>query len=55
MQEGRVFQNGEQMKIWISDDKNHLPIKVETQIWAGVIKGVLVKHQEVKSLLSISK
>ena len=55
MQEGRVFQDGEQMKIWISDDKNRLLIKVETQIWAGVIKGMLVKHQEVKHLLSISK
>ena len=24
MQEGRVFEDGEEMKIWISDDKNHL-------------------------------
>ena len=27
MQEGRVFEDGEEMKIWISDDKNHLLIK----------------------------
>ena len=55
MQEGRVFQDGEQMKIWISDDKNRLLIKVETQIWAGTIKAVLVKYQEVTYPLSISK
>ena len=55
MQKGRVFQDGEQMKIWISDDKNHLLIKVETQIWAGTIKAMLVKHQEVKYPLSISE
>ena len=41
MQEGRVFQDGEKMKIWISDDNNHLLMKVETEIWAGTIKAVL--------------
>ena len=55
MQEGRVFQDGEQMKIWISDDKNHLLIKVETQIWGGTIKAVIVKTKELKYPLSINK
>ena len=55
MQEGRVFQDGEKMKIWISDDKNHLLIKVETEVWAGNIKAVLAEYQEVKYPLSISK
>jgi hypothetical protein len=55
MQEGRVFEDGEEMKIWISDDRNHLLIKVETQIWAGIIKAILVKHQGVKYPLSINK
>ena len=55
MQEGRVFQDGEKMKIWMSDDKNHLLIKVETEVWAGNIKAVLAEYQEVKYPLSISK
>jgi hypothetical protein len=55
MQEGRVFQDGEKMKIWISDDKNHLLIKVETQIWAGTIRALIVMHDKVKYPLSISK
>ena len=55
MQEGRVFQDGEKMKIWISDDKNHLLVKVETEIWAGIIKGILVEYKELKFPLSISK
>jgi hypothetical protein len=55
MQEGRVFQDGEKMKIWISDDTNHLLIKVETQIWAGTIRALMVKYDEVKYPLSISK
>ena len=48
MQEGRVFQDGEQMKIWISDDKNRLLIKVETEIWAGTIKALLAGHRGLK-------
>tara|TARA_Y100000385_G_C12956081_1_gene577587 strand:- start:24 stop:779 length:756 start_codon:yes stop_codon:yes gene_type:complete len=54
MQEGRVFQDGEKMKIWISNDDNNLLIKVETKIWAGTIKAILVKHSELKYPLSIT-
>ena len=53
MQEGRVFENGEEMKIWISDDTNHLLVKVETKIWAGTIKAVLDDYKELKYPLSI--
>ena len=53
MQEGRVFEDGEEMKIWISDDKNHLLMKVETKIWAGTIKAVLADYKELKFPLSI--
>ena len=55
MQEGRVFQNGEQMKVWITDDVNHLLMKVETKIWAGIIKAVLTDYKSVKTPLSIIK
>tara|TARA_Y100000739_G_C20585754_1_gene455181 strand:- start:471 stop:1220 length:750 start_codon:yes stop_codon:yes gene_type:complete len=55
MQEGRIFEDGEQMKIWISDDQNRKLIKVETKIWAGSIQAIIVKHEEVKYPLSISK
>ncbi len=55
MQEGRVFEDGEQMKVWISDDKNRLLIKVETQIWAGKIEALIEKHENIKHPLSIIK
>jgi hypothetical protein len=55
MQEGRVFEDGEQMKIWISEDQSRTLIKVETKIWTGTIKAIIVKNQEVKHPLSISK
>ena len=53
MQEGRVFEDGEEMKIWISDDHNHLLLKVETKIWTGTIKAVLDDYKELKYPLSI--
>ena len=53
MQEGRVFEDGEQMKIWITDDANHLLLEVETEIWAGTIKAVLNDYKELKNPLSI--
>ena len=53
MQEGRVFEDDEQMKIWISDDVNHLLLKVETKIWAGTIKAVLDDYKGLKYPLSI--
>ena len=55
MQEGRVFEDGEEMKIWITDDGNHLLMKVETKIWAGTIKAVLVEYKELKFPLSINQ
>ncbi len=53
MQEGRVFANGEEMKIWISDDANHLLVKAETKIWAGTIRAVLDDYKGLKYPLSI--
>ena len=53
MQKGRVFEDGEKIKIWITDDANHLLLKVETEIWAGSIKAVLEDYKELKQPLSI--
>ena len=51
MQEGRVFEDGEDLKIWISDDENRILVAVETKIWAGTIKAVLVGYENlIKSL-----
>jgi hypothetical protein len=54
MQEGRVFENGEKMKVWISNDKNHLLVKVETLIWAGKIEAKLKSFKNLKYALKLS-
>ena len=48
MQEGRVFEDGEKMKVWISNDENRLLIKVETEIWAGTIKAELISAKNIQ-------
>ena len=53
MQEGRVFEDGEKMKIWITDDANRLLLRVETDIWAGTIKAELEDYKQLKYPLTI--
>ena len=55
LQEGRVFKEEEEMKIWISDDENKLMIKVETKIIVGVIKAELSSFKGLKNPLSITE
>lgn len=35
---GNIFEGGEKMTIWVSDDANHLPLRVESPISVGSIK-----------------
>ena len=53
MQEGRIFEDEEKMKIWITDDANHLLLRVEAEIWAGTIKAVLDDYKKLKQPLLI--
>ncbi|MFT5512029.1 MAG: hypothetical protein ACI8SE_000423 [Bacteroidia bacterium] len=34
----RVFKDEDDMTIWVSDDANRLPIRVQTAIWVGSLK-----------------
>ncbi len=36
------------MKIWFTDDKNHLPVQVETEILLGSIKALLIEAKSLK-------
>ena len=39
--EGKMFDKGEGMTIWISDDKNRIPLMVESKLKIGSIKAML--------------
>ena len=47
LQEGRVFKDQEDMTIWVSDDANKIPIRIETKILVGSIKMDLVDYSNL--------
>jgi len=46
--QGDFFREGEYMKIWFTDDKNHLPVQVETEILMGSVKALLIETKSMK-------
>lgn len=39
---GTIFNGGEDLFVWVTDDKDHIPILVEAKILVGSVKAVLV-------------
>jgi hypothetical protein len=35
---GSIFEGGEKMTVWVSDDQNHIPLRVESPISVGSVK-----------------
>ena len=44
IQQGRIFKHEEDLNIWISDDKNHIPIKGQADVLVGSIKMELTSY-----------
>jgi len=40
--QGSVFKGGEKMFIWVTNDKNHLPVYIESPIIVGSVRGTLI-------------
>lgn len=51
---GRVFSNPDDLTIWVSDDKNHLLIRLEMKILVGNIKADIKTAKNIKFPLSIT-
>ena len=47
--EGTVFSGGEKMTVWVSDDENHLPLRVDSPIAVGSIKVDLIKYDNLRN------
>jgi hypothetical protein len=47
--EGTIFKGGEKMTIWVTDDDNHLPLRVESPILVGSIKVDLVGYDNIRN------
>ncbi|MDR2383197.1 MAG: DUF3108 domain-containing protein [Prevotellaceae bacterium] len=50
---GSVFKGDEKIILWISDDKNHVPLELESPIIVGKVKGRLMRFENLKYPLNI--
>lgn len=44
IQQGRVFKHEEDLNVWITDDKNHIPVLGQADVLVGSIKMELTKY-----------
>jgi len=47
--EGSIFKKGEGMTVWVSDDKNKIPIYIETPITVGTVKVKLMTYKGLRN------
>jgi hypothetical protein len=52
LEAGRVFENEYGMCIWVSDDKNKIPLRIETKVLVGSIRMDLLKYKNLKHKLN---
>jgi hypothetical protein len=45
---GKVFEGGEKMTVWVTDDGNRVPVRVETPLVVGSIKMDLMQYRNLK-------
>jgi hypothetical protein len=48
VQSGRVFEEQESVTLWVSEDKNRLPIRLQADILVGSIKADLENFKNLK-------
>ena len=49
---GTIFKDGEKMTVWVSDDSNHVPLRVNSPILVGSIKVDLVDYENLRNPFS---
>jgi hypothetical protein len=45
---GTIFEGGEKMTVWVSDDKNHIPLRVESPISVGSVKVDMISYRNLR-------
>jgi hypothetical protein len=49
---GTIFEGGEKMTVWVSDDANHIPVRVESPISVGSVKVDMMEFKNRRTPLS---
>ena len=45
---GSIFEGGEKMTVWVSDDANHLPLRIESPISVGSVKIDMMEYSNLR-------
>jgi hypothetical protein len=53
VQSGRVFKEQESLTVWISDDKNKIPVRLQADLAVGSIKADLEAYKGLKNSFKI--
>jgi hypothetical protein len=46
---GSLFKGGEGMKIWITDDANKIPIRIESEVSVGYVRADLFEMTNIRN------
>ena len=49
---GTIFEGGENMNVWVSDDGNRIPVRIESPISVGSIKVDMIYNRNLRHRLS---
>lgn len=45
---GTIFKGGELMTVWVSDDGNHIPLRIESPISVGSVKVDMMRYKNLR-------
>jgi hypothetical protein len=49
---GTIFEGGENMTVWVSDDLNHIPVRVESPLVVGKVKIDMMSYANLRHPLT---
>ena len=49
---GTIFEGGENMTVWVTDDANHIPVRVESPIVVGKVKIDMMSYSNLRHPLT---
>ena len=52
LQKGRIFKHEEDLNVWITDDKNHIPVRAQAKILVGSVKMDLMEYSNLANPIS---
>lgn len=55
VQSGRVFKEDESLTMWVSDDENKVPLKIQASLMVGSLKAELIKYSGLKHKIVFKK